>query len=1185
MKTKTYLKDIFRGFKSSITKLLSILAMVGLGALIIVGLGHTGQSMRDTMRVRLEEMNAPDLTITSTFGLDYEDQALIESKKDNNELIFSYFFDVKDDNDLLRLHALEKKPNYTIIEGRLPSEDNEIALDRVYAQGRYRLGDEIEFTSLTSDSLNKSLKNNSYIITGFVNSSEYLFDDIRGTSLIGKTSIDGFGVINKDNFKLENYSLAYLFLDKDDFSSIKEYKDFVNSKKNEIDTSMKFRPEDRLEEIKTEANNEIADAEKEIESAEKDLSEAEKEIKDGERKLKDGFKEYDEGKARLEEEISKGENELYQAKLELDEAKKTLDKGQADYDAAKNKFEFEISQGQKKIDSGKAKLVESKVKLDEAKANYKRAINQLEASFQGPRAELEETKEKLNQTRASLDAGWTDYQKALDEFNEMIKPKPDPEPEPTEPGEDESLSGEILDDLDSSQSSSLYPDDSEIEKIKAELALKKSELEAKELEYKTGVELYKSAVNELEAKYESENQKLQEAKVEIDRNEIEYNNALNEIIVAEETLNTEKASGEAQLQEALNQVNSGKTSYETGLKEYEAGQEKLREAKAIGEEKLKDSYKQLIDSQTKLLEANERYESEAQEANEQISSGKNDIKKAKDGIFKLSPPSYEVQPIYKNFAVENYWTNSEKMDSLSYAFPAFFYLVAMLVTITTMKRIVDEERTQIGTLKSLGYSNKQISRKYYIYGLIPSLLGGIIGSLIGYFYITPTIFEAYSSGFAVGVEVLKPNLLLIGITIILSVALITFTVYLSVKKSLESVPANLLRPEAPKSGSRIFLENFDGIWSRLSFLQKITARNIFRYKSRMLMTILGVGGCTALIFFGYAIRDSIIQYHDLQFNELMKFDIISIYDTKAEKDSLEEYKELLDEESSTSVHFKIGTISNNDKEIDVSLVVPNDPEKFKDFVTLRHPKGENLELSNEGAIISQKTAKLENLSKGDKLVLYDEDDNVKKIEIADITENYLNHYIYMTQNYYEETFDKEAEMNADYIIARDSEDLQENLIKNDAVLSVVNIDKVGLSAQGLLDSLNLVIGIIILVSGLLAIVVLYNLTNINVSERKRELSTIKVLGFYPRELTSYIYRETFILTIMGIVLGYLIGIGLHKFIINLVAPDPIMLVPFILAKSYIMSALVTLIISTLVMFIVHNRLKRINMVEALKAVE
>ena len=1182
MKTKTYFKDIIRGFKGSITKLLSILAMVGLGALVIVGLGHTGQSMRDTVLASLEEMKAPDITISSTFALDYEDQALIEAKKGDDELIFSYFYDVKNDNDLIRLNALEEKPKYRVVEGRLPESNDEIALDRIYAQDRYKIGDELDFSSLSSEKLSKSLKNKVFKVTGLVDSPEYLFDDVRGTSLLGKTSIDGFGVIKKDNFKLEDYSLAYLFIDRDNFSSVKEYKEFVDSRKTEIENLMRYRPEDRLEEIKKDAHTEIADAEKEIASAEKDLSKAEKEINDAETKLKDGFKQYDEGKSLFDDETSKAEAKLYQALLDLNHGKKDLEKGQADYDSAKAEFDSEISKGQEKIDAGKAKLVESKVKLDEAKANYKKGVDELEASFEGPREELAKTKAQLDQMRASLDNSWAEYQKALDELNELLKPEP--EPEASENGSSQSLGEDLkLAVIGSSQGHTI--DESEIDKLKEELAKKKAELEAKEGEYQAGLELYQASFNELEALYQSQSQVLQDAKAEIDRNENEYNAALGQIIHAEEKLNQEKAHGEAQLADALLKVNAGNSAYEEGLKEYESGQAELRRAKDTGKEELKTTYKKLIDSQAELADATERYESELVDANKEISTGKDDIKKAKDGILKLSPPSYEVSPIYKNFAVENYWTNSEKMDSLSYAFPAFFYLVAMLVTITTMKRIVDEERTQIGTLKSLGYSNKQISNKYYIYGLIPSLLGGIIGSLVGYLYITPTIFDAYSSGFSVGQEVLSPNLLLIVITIIVSVVLITFTVYLSVKKSLASVPASLLRPEAPKSGSRIFLENFDGIWSRLSFLQKVTARNIFRYKSRMLMTILGVGGCTALIFFGYAIRDSIIQYHDLQFNELMKFDIISIYDTKAEDKNLDSYRKLLDEEDSISVHFKTGKISNNDREIDVSLVIPSDIEKFKDFISLRRPKEEELNLTSQGAIISQKTAKLSDISKGDTLMLYDEDDVLREIEIAGITENYLNHYLYMTDEYYEKTFEKEAQMNADYIIARDSADLQEKLIENDAVLSVVNIDKVGLSAEGLLDSLNLVIGIIIIVSGLLAIVVLYNLTNINVSERKRELSTIKVLGFYPRELTSYIYRETFILTFMGIALGYLIGIGLHKFIITIVAPDPIMLVPFILSKSYIMSALVTLIISTLVMFIVHKKLKKINMVEALKAIE
>lgn len=1164
MKAKN--KNILRTFASSKTRVLSIFVMVLLAAMVVTGLGHSGRSMRLALNERLEDLEAHDVKVSSPYGLSYEDQAILEGYDKNANIAYTYELDAKtkDGNIIKLISQTQDGPGYRLMEGRLPEEKGEIALDYTLKES-YKLGDTVDFESLTDDKLTKSLTTKSYQVVGYVSSYEYLMENMRGISLIGKTDLNGYGLIEESNFKLNDFSAAYIaFPDLDSLAKTSdEYLDLAEEKRKDLEDSFKTRPGERLASIKAEALDKLGEEENKIDQVENDLADAKKKIEDGYKDLEEGYNAYYEGKEKYDREVQNGQDDLARAKKRLDDAKAKIDSGQKDLDRKTSSFQALMASKEEELNKGKKKLVEARVGLDEAKASYEKGLAQLDQGFLEPRKELEETKAQLDAAKAEIDKGWEEIRAV----ENMPMAETNKAQDPGEENKEEKLEEKIDQEMPSDP-----PNPADLEKAKAELR-------EKEDQYKEGLKAYEEGLAQLEEKYQKEKTHLDEAKKEIDKNEALYQKNLEEVQAGEKELEKGKREGWAQINQGKKDLDNARASYALGLKEYEKGQDDLAYARARGEDELKSSYTKLLDSERELEEANKKYEEESQKGRADIDKGKKEIKEAKDNIFSLSPPNYSFESLDDNVAINIYRTNSLRMDTLSLVFPFFFYLVAMLVTVTTIQRMIEEERGEMGSLKSLGFTRKEIFTKYLAYGLVPTILASILGTILGVKLITKLIVFAYSQGFDLGLGRLDLSAGLIALTMVASIGLILLTIYLAASTTIKESPASLLAPKAPKAGSRVFLERITPIWDRMSFLHKITARNIFRYKARMFMTIFGVAGSTALIFFGFSLKGSIIQYADLQFKDIMKYDMISIYDEEGKKEDLDSYKAIIKDEKTSSVNYQLGKVGKEE----VNLVVAENLEALDDFVSLRTKSGEDLSGTKDGVIITEKLAKLNKVKPGDELKLEDSDGNIKSVEVADIGENYFNHYIYMDKAYYEKAFDKDFVSNGDYIISQDPHRLEEKLMDEKAVLSLINIWTISSSTEGLLDALDLVIGVIILISSILAIVVLYNLTNVNICERMRELSTIKVLGFYPEEVTAYIYRESFVLTLLGIVFGYVLGRLMYNFIIKVVAPPSILLVDHIQAKSYIISAAITLVISLIVMLIVHKRLKKIDMVEALKA--
>lgn len=584
------------------------------------------------------------------------------------------------------------------------------------------------------------------------------------------------------------------------------------------------------------------------------------------------------------------------------------------------------------------------------------------------------------------------------------------------------------------------------------------------------------------------------------------------------------------------------------------------------------------------------------EAEKALSGGRLEVAAAKQQLAALELPKIYVTDRNVSPGYTEYKDNADRLSAIASVFPVFFFLIAALVSLTTMTRMVEEHRLQIGTLKALGYGNRDIMAKFMVYGTLASLAASVVGLAVGFTLLPTIIYNAYSSLYNLPdiVKSFYPSYSILSV--IVALICTTLTAWIASRVELRSNASVLMRPKAPKSGQRIILERVSFVWKRLNFVQKVTARNLFRYKQRMFMTVFGVAGCTALILTGFGLKDSIGSIAGEQFGTIMKYDALVALHDDVPAGSRDAYEQLITGESAITGTLNVAQETMtaraggvNDQ--DVNLFIPASVDSLSDYVELRdRTSGEGRKLTDEGAIVSEKLAKLYGLEPGDKLNVVDNKNETFKIQVAGITENYVMHYVYMTPAYYSSVFGKEPVFNTELLNygvqdAAWEDGFSEKLTASERVAAVSFSSSVGSAFDDTMKSMDVVTLVLIVSAAALAFVVLYNLTNINVSERIRELSTIKVLGFYDKEVTLYIYRENILLSVLGIVAGSGLGILLHSFVLRTAELDATMFAPIIKWPSYVYAALLTLLFSGIVMAFMHIKLKRIHMIEALKSVE
>lgn len=626
--------------------------------------------------------------------------------------------------------------------------------------------------------------------------------------------------------------------------------------------------------------------------------------------------------------------------------------------------------------------------------------------------------------------------------------------------------------------------------------------------------------------------------------------------------------------------------------------ERDEEIKSEVHEEFDNPYKEIEDQYQQIIAAEQLgYGNEELSENKQkLLAAKEELEnKEKEAIDSIGESKYYFFDRTDNQGYLGYKDSINCLGNIASVLPIFFFLVAILICLTTMTRMVEENRLEIGTLKALGYKDLEISWKYTIYASIASISGCILGILIGSTALPSIISNAYGSIYNVPKIILYYYPAYIIQSVVISILCTVGAALFVIKVELKSKPANLMRPKAPKIGKKILLERITPLWRRLSFNHKVTLRNIFRYKQRMIMTVLGIAGCMALLVTGFGLKDSNSGMVDKEFNKVWKYEAMVILNENSRDEDTKKYNDTLEQingyENSINLHQESVTFSKEGmNKQTATLYVPENFDKFDDFILLGdRVSGEKYRIDDSGVIISEKLAKLLGVAVNDTIILKDEDNNNHQVKVDNITENYVSHYVYMSPEYYKEIFGKEPIYNTQFINfnsdREDDNEISSKLLEFNNVTNVTLKSQIQKSTEDSNDSMNLVMVVIIVAAGSLAFVVLYNLNNINVSERIRELSTIKVLGFFNNEVTMYISRENIILTLIGVITGSVLGKILHTFIINTAETDTMMMYPNISVNSYIFSALLTILFSVIVMILMHIKLKKVNMIDALKSNE
>ena len=586
--------------------------------------------------------------------------------------------------------------------------------------------------------------------------------------------------------------------------------------------------------------------------------------------------------------------------------------------------------------------------------------------------------------------------------------------------------------------------------------------------------------------------------------------------------------------------------------------------------------------QETLNEGFKEYNANYAEFQDEIAKGMQEIADAEAEIANLEKPEWYLFNREDNSGYTTFLESATKIDSIAAVFPLFFIAVAFLMCLNTMTRMIEEERTEIGIFTSLGISNFQIIFSYIFYVLIATIIGLLIGLSIGYTVVPHVLYNVYTQAYVIpGLKTYVNIPICISIieVCVITMSLVTF---IAVTAKFKNSPANLLRPASPKSGRKVLLEKINFLWKRISFSWKVTIRNLFRYKKRIIMTLIGISGCTALLLTGFGIKDSISEIVEIQYGEIEKYDALAVLDNPVTEES-SEINEFLNQNSISNplyAHMETLTFAANNKNIDVySLAFATN--SIDKYFNLKDLDGNNLELNDEGAIITEKMAKILNVNIGDTITLRDNNNEIYVIKISGISKNYINNYVYMNTNYYNLVF---GDIFYNTIIANIGN--KGNTLMSSDYFSNIQYTEDNMSMlQDIFDSMNNIVFLIIGFSSVLAITVLYNLTTINISERVREIATLKVLGFNDKEISMYVYRETIILTIFGIIIGLLLGIGLNAFVLTVAETDEIIFAKEIHYLSYILAIIIMIIFTIVVQIITNFILKKINMIDSLKSVE
>ena len=1012
-------------------------------------------------------------------------------------------------------------------------------------------------------------------------------------------------------------------------SQLESAKSQLSSSKSQLDTA-RSQLDDGWSQVNA-AKAQLADGQAQLDSAQKqvtsglaELEENQKTLDENKAKLADGKAQLEAGEQQLEaakQTLTTKQSELDQSKAEITAGQQQIESTRTQLNAQKQQItdglsqvsagEAQLQDGISALESAKAQLTELQSQLEAVRASYNAALENPDASqeeidilaaqvsaleeqeaavtqqIQASEAQIESQRQQLAATRSELESGLAAVEDGLSQLSQKESE--------LNAGREQITAGQAEIDAGWIQ----------IQEQENTLAASKAEIEAGEQELEKGQKQLKAAkkkLNKAQKEIDSNAETLAAGQAELDANVAKLNDSEAQYASGLEQYNSgarQIAENEAKLTSGEQEIAENEAKLADGEKEIADNEKKLADGEkeiTDNEKKLQDAVKDLKKGEKDLADGKKEYEDAKKDAEDEIAENQQKLDDAKKELEDLEMPEWMVTDREELPEYTDYGDNADRLRNIGQVFPVIFFLVAALISLTTMTRMVEEQRTQIGTLKALGYKKSAIAAKYICYAFFATLLGSVLGMLIGEKIIPYIIITAYGIMYHNVANTISIDYQP-GFALIASAASVVCTVGATLfasGKELQETPASLMRPPAPKEGKRVLLERLTFIWKHLSFSWKSTIRNLFRYKKRLIMTVFGIAGSMGLMLVGFGIQDSISDIAAIQYRELQHYDGMVIEDSDATEEEHAELFEYMKENEQIAhcnrVQMTKISAPKGSSSVSIYLFVPESLSEFAKDVTLKNRiTGETYELTDEGAAISEKTASLLGLKVGDMIPLK-KGDKEYKVRVAVITENYMSHYLYMTPRVYEQTFGEMPEYeNIVFTMQEDCKDDLEmagtRILANPGALSISYTSSLASQVDRMLSTLDAVILVLIVSAGMLAFVVLYNLNNINITERQRELATLKVLGFYDGEVSQYVLRENVILTVLGIMFGAVFGILIHRYVITTVEVDAVMFGRNIKPLSFLYSGILTSIFSIVVNGVMHFKLKTIDMVESLKSVE
>ena len=768
------------------------------------------------------------------------------------------------------------------------------------------------------------------------------------------------------------------------------------------------------------------------------------------------------------------------------------------------KEEREKARHDKLVDIATEKVKEAEEKLNENKQNAQQQIEEAKQKIENGKNKIEKAEVKLNSSKKEAD---TKFKSAYNQI-QMAK-------------------------------ESIFQNETQLNQKEQEAGQQITELEIKKQELQTQFDTIENNLTQLETQYNQikDNPNISEEQKQMLENKIQMLKQSKQTIKAGiEQINNGITTGKQEIENAKTQLQNAKNELTKKEKQYEA-------TKTATYSSLENAKIEIEKSKTELEKGEKELEEKQEEFKDKIADAELKLIDSREKIANIENPTWYVLDRYSNTGYNSFIQDTESIENISKVFPIVFFMVALLISLTSMTRMVEEQRTQIGTLKALGYNKLQIASKYVIYAGLACVIGGVLGMSVGFVLLPQIIWTMYQMMYQMTDNIhISFNIIIGGMGLLLiCVCIIGATIY-AVLKELVQTPSTLMRPKAPKMGKRVLLEKIPFIWKRLSFSQKVTVRNIFRYKKRFLMTIIGILGCTALIVVGFGVRDSIRCIMPNQFEKVFNYDMQIGLKNGLEDEQKQKYiislQEKTELEKVVETYMTSNIAKNQENEEDVQIIVPKEPKDLDEVINLTDVKtGEKVQLEENAICLTDKVAELLNVKQGDTITLKDSKDKERQVKISNIVENYVYHYVYMSrityENLYGENYNTNMLFTKNNNLSKEQEtNLATEIMNQSEVASISRNSSIMNLLDDTMKSLNYVVIILIVSAGLLAFVVLYNLSNVNISERIRELATIKVLGFYDKEVYSYVTRETVILTAIGIVLGLISGYFLNYFIIR-----------------------------------------------------